>query len=168
MIFQHKHSNMGTIIPDAFQIVQNFCVSYRHFRRAGAFLVSYVENGQLSTEGIERLCQAVESLGRLFAALPCEKTFYFATSALRSLQNGDAVLQQVKLRTGVDIQVISGQEEAYYDYVSLKHSTTLVAALQSLFFSTSVTKDTICSTSVKELPISSKADSENVPFLSEG
>lgn len=86
-----------------------------------AELVSYVENGQLSIEGIERLCQAVESLGRLFAALPCEKTFYFATSALRSLQNGDAVLQQVKLRTGVDIQVISGQEEAYYDYVSLKH-----------------------------------------------
>lgn len=86
-----------------------------------AELVSYVENGQLSTEGIERLCQAVESLGRLFAALPCEKTFYFATSALRSLQNGDAVLQQVKLCTGVDIQIISGQEEAYYDYVSLKH-----------------------------------------------
>lgn len=86
-----------------------------------AELVSYVEDGRLSEEGIDRLCQAVEGLGRLFTALPCEKTFYFATSALRSLQNGDAVLQQVKLRTDVDIQVISGQEEAYYDYVSLKH-----------------------------------------------
>lgn len=86
-----------------------------------AEIISYVENGQLSADGIDRLCQAVETLQRLFIALPCEETFYFATSALRALENGQEVLDQVKEQTGVEIIVISGQEEAYYDYVSLKN-----------------------------------------------
>ncbi|MFR6291798.1 MAG: hypothetical protein ACLUKQ_10145 [Peptococcaceae bacterium] len=86
-----------------------------------AEIISYVEDQRLSADGIERLAQAVESLQRLFTALPCDKTFYFATSALRALKNGDAVLEQVKQQTGVEIVVISGQQEAYYDYVSLKH-----------------------------------------------
>ncbi len=85
-----------------------------------AELVSYVEDRRLTAEGIDRLCQAVESLGRLFVAVPCDRVIYFGTSALRSLENGEDVLEQVKNRTGVDITVISGQEEAYYDYVSLK------------------------------------------------
>lgn len=86
-----------------------------------AEIISYVEDQTLSEEGIVRLTQAVESLRRLFTALPCEKTFYFATSALRSLKNGEAVLRAVEQQTDVKITVISGQEEAYYDYVCLKH-----------------------------------------------
>lgn len=86
-----------------------------------AELISYVEAGQLSNAGIERLYQAVESLQRLFVALPCDKTIYFATSALRSLTNSDLVLQQVREKTGVEITILSGREEAYYDYISLKH-----------------------------------------------
>lgn len=45
-----------------------------------AELISYVEEQTLSEAGLERLCQAVEGLGRLFQALPCAKTYYFATS----------------------------------------------------------------------------------------
>lgn len=86
-----------------------------------AELISYVEDERLSDDGIERLCQAVDSLRRLFTALPCEKTFYFATSALRALKNSEKVLQTVEKLTGVNISIISGQEEAYYDYVSLKN-----------------------------------------------
>lgn len=86
-----------------------------------AELVSYVEDQQLTEAGIDRLCQAVESLGRLFRVVPCEKVVHFGTSALRALKNGEAVLQQVKERTGVEITVISGLDEAYYDYVSLKN-----------------------------------------------
>ncbi len=85
-----------------------------------AELVSYVEEKRLTEDGIDRLCQAIESLGRLFQAVPCDKVIYFGTSALRSLENGEEVLRQVKEHTGVDITVISGQQEAYYDYVSLK------------------------------------------------
>lgn len=86
-----------------------------------AELISYVENQRLSDDGIERLCQTIDSLRRLFVAVPCEKIFYFGTSALRALQNGAEVLQMVEEQTGVKIIIISGQEEAYYDYVSLKN-----------------------------------------------
>jgi exopolyphosphatase/guanosine-5'-triphosphate,3'-diphosphate pyrophosphatase len=85
-----------------------------------AELISYVEEQQLTPEGIDRLCQAIESLGQVFQVLACNETIYFATSALRALTNREAVLQQVKEQTGVTMTIISGQEEAYYDYVSLQ------------------------------------------------
>lgn len=94
-----------------------------------AELISYVEDGRLSDEGVERLCQAIESLRRLFGALPCERVVYFATSALRALENGRQVLEQVQRQTGVEITVISGQDEAYYDYVSLKQYVRQPSAL---------------------------------------
>ena len=94
-----------------------------------AELVSYVENRRLTRDGIDRLCQAVEHLSRIFQALPCEKVIYFGTSALRALENGNEVLEQVKTQTGAEIVVISGKEEAFYDYISLKQYLKQSAAL---------------------------------------
>ncbi len=96
-----------------------------------AELISYVEDKRLTADGIDRLCQAVENLGRLFQAVPCEKVLHFGTSALRSLENGEDVLRQVKECTGVEIRVISGQQEAYYDYVSLKQYLQQLAKQQA-------------------------------------
>jgi exopolyphosphatase/guanosine-5'-triphosphate,3'-diphosphate pyrophosphatase len=39
-----------------------------------------------------------------------------ATSAMRDASNGEALLQQVKSQTGIDIKVITGQEEAAFIY----------------------------------------------------
>jgi exopolyphosphatase/guanosine-5'-triphosphate,3'-diphosphate pyrophosphatase len=48
-----------------------------------------------------------------------------ATSAIRDAQNGGAFLDQVRLRTGLDVRILSREQEARYGYLAAAHSTTL-------------------------------------------
>ncbi len=48
-----------------------------------------------------------------------------ATSAIRDAENGGAFLEQVRLRTGLDVRVLSREQEARYGYLAAVNSTTL-------------------------------------------
>ncbi len=48
-----------------------------------------------------------------------------ATSAIRDAENGASFLEQVRLRTGLDVRVISREQEARYGYLAAVNSTTL-------------------------------------------
>jgi exopolyphosphatase/guanosine-5'-triphosphate,3'-diphosphate pyrophosphatase len=49
-----------------------------------------------------------------------EQVMAFATSALREATNGDAVLAEVRERTGVDLQVLSGTDEARLTFLAVR------------------------------------------------
>lgn len=48
-----------------------------------------------------------------------------ATSAIRDAENGQAFLEQVRLSTGLDVRVLSREQEARYGYLAAVNSTTL-------------------------------------------
>ncbi len=48
-----------------------------------------------------------------------------ATSAIRDAENGGEFLQRVRLRTGLDVRVLSREQEARYGYLAAVNSTTL-------------------------------------------
>jgi exopolyphosphatase/guanosine-5'-triphosphate,3'-diphosphate pyrophosphatase len=48
-----------------------------------------------------------------------------ATSAIRDAENGGAFLEQVRLRTGLEVRVLSREQEARYGYLAAVNSTTL-------------------------------------------
>jgi exopolyphosphatase/guanosine-5'-triphosphate,3'-diphosphate pyrophosphatase len=48
-----------------------------------------------------------------------------ATSAIRDAENGGRFLEQVRLRTGLDVRVLSREQEARYGYLAAVNSTTL-------------------------------------------
>jgi exopolyphosphatase / guanosine-5'-triphosphate,3'-diphosphate pyrophosphatase len=48
-----------------------------------------------------------------------------ATSAIRDAENGRAFLEQVRLRTGLDVRLLSREQEARYGYLAAVNSTTL-------------------------------------------
>jgi exopolyphosphatase / guanosine-5'-triphosphate,3'-diphosphate pyrophosphatase len=48
-----------------------------------------------------------------------------ATSAIRDAENGGEFLEQVRLRTGLDVRVLSREQEARYGYLAAVNSTTL-------------------------------------------
>ncbi len=48
-----------------------------------------------------------------------------ATSAVREAKNREAFLAMVKRQSGIDVRVLSGEEEAYYGYLAAANSTTL-------------------------------------------
>ncbi len=53
------------------------------------------------------------------------KVFAFATSAIRGAENGDEFVAEVKKQTGIEINVISGEEEADLIFNGVKHTLVL-------------------------------------------
>ncbi|MFF8275153.1 Ppx/GppA family phosphatase [Streptomyces lateritius] len=78
------------------------------------------ERGAIAPAGVERLIATVD--GALHAAEDkgCEEVLPFATSAVREATNADAVLARVKDETGVDLQVLTGEEEARLTFLAAR------------------------------------------------
>ena len=54
-------------------------------------------------------------------ALGADKILTAATAALRDARNGPELIQQVRHRTGVDLEIISGQTEAQLNFLAAVH-----------------------------------------------
>lgn len=76
-------------------------------------------DGNLSSSGIVKLCCVIEFLKE--KAQGCE-IFAFATFAFRVLKNCEEVKNEVFKRTGIEIDILSGEEEAEYDFYGLMSS----------------------------------------------
>lgn len=80
-------------------------------------LESTFEN-KLTAEGIFNLSESISEIKKGFGE--CEYIFAFATSAMRDVANFPEVLEEIKKKTGVLIELISGDKEAEFDYLALK------------------------------------------------
>jgi exopolyphosphatase/guanosine-5'-triphosphate,3'-diphosphate pyrophosphatase len=70
------------------------------------------KTGRLSHAAIGRTVAAFESFRKTCRTLNVERVTAFGTSALRDSANSEVLLTLLKRRTGIDVRVISGQEEA--------------------------------------------------------
>lgn len=81
-------------------------------RKVMAGLAGYVEKGFLSEEGVQVACHALASHRMLLDHLDIPTMYVFATASLRNIANTREVVEQIFARTGIRVDVISGQEEA--------------------------------------------------------
>jgi exopolyphosphatase / guanosine-5'-triphosphate,3'-diphosphate pyrophosphatase len=77
-------------------------------------------DGTLGADGAARLCETVENARREADQLGVEELLAFATSAVRDARDSDAVLAEVRRRTGVDLQVLSGDDEAKLTFLAVR------------------------------------------------
>lgn len=70
------------------------------------------QTGRLGRPAMARALAAFESFQKTIRDLGVERVTAFGTSALRDSANSDVLLSLIKRRTGIDVRVISGQEEA--------------------------------------------------------
>ncbi|GAA2274649.1 Ppx/GppA phosphatase family protein [Nonomuraea roseoviolacea subsp. roseoviolacea] len=84
-------------------------------------LTEYLDaRNELSAEGIERLGAFVEEALRLAEDKGVEDFLAFATSAVREAANGEQVLARIDERCGVDIDVLSGRDEARLTFLAVR------------------------------------------------
>jgi exopolyphosphatase/guanosine-5'-triphosphate,3'-diphosphate pyrophosphatase len=74
----------------------------------------------LSKEGEKALVKAVQKACDQAEALGCEEVLALVTSAIREARNGMDVLARVRQRTGVDLTVTSGEEEARLTFLAVR------------------------------------------------
>lgn len=70
------------------------------------------QSGVLLPEAIARTVSAVQGFKAHAEKAGCEKIYCFATAAVRSSQNGYALVEGVKRSCGLDVDVLSGEDEA--------------------------------------------------------
>ena len=81
-------------------------------------LVAYLdERGSISREGQDELVGFVQEARAFADRHDAEDFLAFCTSAIREAGNGREVLARVRAETGVDLQELSGDQEAFRDLV---------------------------------------------------
>ncbi len=78
------------------------------------------EQGAVRESGIDALIDFTAEALVVADDKGCEEMLSFATSAVRDAVNSDALLDQVRDRTGVDIEVVSGEDEARLTFLAVR------------------------------------------------
>lgn len=76
------------------------------------------EKGEISEDKIEMFIKTIQSYKLLIEVYGVKHFIAAATSAMRDAGNAKQILSRIKKETGIDIKVISGDEEANYIYES--------------------------------------------------
>lgn len=77
------------------------------------------QDGLLKHEPIRRTVNALKYFKRLMDVNNVSHIFALSTAAVRMAQNQKQFLETVKNEIGLEFKVLSGQEEAYYDYLGV-------------------------------------------------
>lgn len=81
--------------------------------------------GVISADAFARAADALRGFRRLSERHACDGVVAVATSAVREAQNGGDFVRAMRDETGVDLQVISGEEEARLIYLGARASLGL-------------------------------------------
>ncbi|MCW2699595.1 MAG: exopolyphosphatase [Blastococcus sp.] len=77
-------------------------------------------DGLLSKAGEKTLLRAVQKACDQAEEQNCDELMALVTSAIRDAENGLEVLDRIRERTGVDLQVLSGEEEARLTFLAVR------------------------------------------------
>jgi len=101
---------------------------YKIIRRksvAAKIGVGGITRGIIAEEGINRALEALKILKAIIEEESIRRTLAFGTSAFRNAQNGKAVAAQIRQQTGIEVKIISGDQEADYIYKGIREAIPL-------------------------------------------
>lgn len=90
-----------------------------------AGLVNYMQNGVLTQEGIDAACQILSGFQTLLKQFDLNRPQVFATASLRNIGNTQEAVEKIFQKTGIFVDVISGEEEARLGCCGALHSISM-------------------------------------------
>lgn len=87
-------------------------------------LAGYLENGRLVRAGLEKTVKILHGFMDFINTFRIPHVHAFATAALRSAVNSRAAVGEIARRSGVQVRIISGDEEAMYDFIGATQNIT--------------------------------------------
>ena len=86
--------------------------------RSSLTLLHYLEGRSLSARGIDKLAEAVAAMMEKCRSVRAETLYVISTAALRAVENFEQVREEILRRTGVPVNFVDGETEAYCDFVA--------------------------------------------------
>ncbi|MFD2759284.1 Ppx/GppA family phosphatase [Gulosibacter faecalis] len=84
-------------------------------------LMKYLQpDGSISKAGVERIMETMHAAAAHIEAANLDELLPMATSALREAKNGPKLLKRIRKECGIDLQVMSGADEARVTFLAVR------------------------------------------------
>lgn len=90
--------------------------------KVSARLVQYVEDGKMSQKGIDVLTELVRNYLQIIDEFDVDQIIPVATAAVRNSSNVEDIIQHVLDETGLEVRVLSDEEEAFYGNYAVRYT----------------------------------------------
>lgn len=95
-----------------------------------ARLRNYIESdGEMSEEGIQLLANTLLSLRKIIDDYEVTDVKAVATAAIRQAKNKNKIISRMKKETGITIELLSEEEEAYFGFLAVAHTMDTPSAV---------------------------------------
>lgn len=91
--------------------------SVRRFVSVGA---ETYRSGMISDEQIRELCEILSGFVLKMREYKIKESICVATSAFREARNKDFVIEQIRLRTGLQVRILDNEQERYYHNLAVR------------------------------------------------
>lgn len=78
------------------------------------------EEGAITETGLEHLLMAIKDVYRQASNFELDDSLAFATSAIREASNSEKILEAVRKITNIDLEVLSGEDEAKFTFLAVR------------------------------------------------
>ena len=92
-------------------------------------LASYLKDGVMQPDGIDAAVVVLQEFKDFLQTFNIDSVVAFTTAALRNAKNSKAAVREIECRTGSNIMVITGDEEATFDFVGATHDIKVASGL---------------------------------------
>lgn len=92
-------------------------------------LAAYLRDGVMQQQGIDKAVEILKEFRAFLLSFNITHVVAFTTAALRNAKNSAAAVGEIERRTGLPIRVITGDEEATYDFIGATHDLSEDAGL---------------------------------------
>lgn len=86
-------------------------------------------NGEMSEEGIQLLEEILKSFRQMLRDYNVQDVLATATAALRQASNQEEIVSRMKKETDFEIDILTGEEEAYFGFLAVAHSVPTDSAV---------------------------------------
>ena len=103
---------------------RGYCIVYRE-RLSVKIGMGGINRGFITDGGIRRTMVALQSFKNTIDKMEVAHVYAFGTSALRNAKNNQEVAAQIKAVTDIDVNIISGDQEAEFIYYGVRSAIDL-------------------------------------------
>lgn len=107
----------NTVRLSCYRVVDRMMIPVFH-KKSMVGLAGYVDGVNNLTEGgIKKLIRTLDSFKKIVMCVGLDSLYVIATASLRNVDNSDYVIARVKSEVGYSIEILTGKEEATYDFL---------------------------------------------------
>ena len=115
----------NTIRLSVYRINDDGSFSHLFSEKETAGLVNYISDKVMSREGFDKACGVISDFKSLTEQFGIDELNIFATASLRNIKNKKDAVAYIKEKTGENVNIISGKEEAELGYYGALKETSI-------------------------------------------